>query len=201
MQVSSELIIKVFPDIGEELGYGAHGQVFTLKHSPDKVLKVSKLYDSIILDVNQAYKEVKEVYHYLMDNDYPCFAKVFNFDLIAKETRPTINGPQDYIIFYSVLEKLFPLEEDEKKVFKTICDKFNNNIEKNKPLAKILDELSAWLIFDRQKALAFWSALQSSPINHNDVHRRNIMKDANNNYKLVDFDKAKLVEINNDKGT
>jgi hypothetical protein len=179
--------------IGDELGYGVHGQVFDLKGPKGRVIKFTKLYDNPIYPLDNAFRENKKVYQFLMKHDYPCFAKVFDMQFIAKEQRKTVDGLQDFIIYYSILEKLLPLEEDEKKVFKTICAIHNQDIENNKPVPELLDELSEWFSFDKERAIKFWNALKSSPIHHNDVHRRNIMKDSFNNYKLVDFDKATLL--------
>ena len=61
----------------------------------------------------------------------------------------------------------------------------------------MLSGLSSGLDFDEEKVIFFVNNFKKSPIIHNDVHVRNIMKDCDGNFKMIDFDRAELKMENN----
>lgn len=180
--------------IGKEIGYGAQGQVFDIEEHPDQVIKIATLYDiDPYSDLDQVFDKLQLVYKFLIDNRFDNVVKVYRFGRLRTDSRPTVSTPQDYIIYYSIQEKLQPLSDDEKKLFKTICQAINGELELERTIEEIVVELGAWLKFDSEKVIKFYNALGSLPIENNDFHRRNILKDAEGNFKLIDFDLAKLV--------
>lgn len=179
-------------ELGDELGYGADGQVFSLKTDISRVIKLSIIYqdDKSLI---QEFDEVKEKFNYLINRNIKHLAKVFEFKFLLAGARKTINGDQNYILYYTVLEKLNKISEDESKVLKTLCDSYNKKFEINKSVIQIINELQNWLSFDKEKVLEFYWFLTNCPVKHNDVHRRNIMKDDYGNFKLIDFDRMTMV--------
>lgn len=187
---------KTIPfELGDELGYGADGQVFSLKSDYDKVLKLSVIYQNDI-NLNHHFDAVSKKLSFIMKLDSKHLAKVFEFNFLFLGNRNTINGPQKYLVYYTLLEKLNKFTEDEGKVLKTLCDIYNNKFGKNKPFIQSCNELQNWLLFDREKVLDFYKFLIHCPVKHNDVHRRNIMKDNLGNFKLIDFDRMTLNDVN-----
>lgn len=177
-------------NLGQSLGYGAHGEVFEVLGDSDKAIKLSVLYDAYDTPIDHMFNNILQVHTYLKGKCIFPLASIYEFAKISEGSRDTVDGKQKYITYYCVMERLLPLKEDDKKVLKTICDIYNKNVEQKKPIKNILKELSCWFDFDQHKVLEFYDALVKCPISHNDVHRRNILKDKYNNFKLVDFDRS-----------
>jgi RIO-like serine/threonine protein kinase len=175
------------PDLGEEIGYGADGQVFLLN---DLVIKYSVYFDKDYTN----YKKLKQLFDFIKNDDSNLFVKLFSFDYLLSGERDFYTRKQKYIICSCTMEKLIPLNEDEKKVFHTTISHEDGN--KLKPITNntfdMIKELHNFLSFDYNKMIEFHKKLQTSKINHNDLHVRNVMKDSNNNYKLIDFDRDEL---------
>ena len=93
------------------------------------------------------------------------------------------------------MEKLFKTTEDERKVFHSILCHNDSGVEKKytlEQILKMLDGLEFGLDFDKKKVMIFCEKIRASPVCHNDVHVRNIMKDSQGNFKLIDFDRSTL---------
>lgn len=178
--------------LGSQLGYGAHGEVFEVQEQPSKAVKVSVLYDAYDVPIDDMFATINHTHSYLKGKCIFPLAPIYEFAKISEGHRDTVSGKQKYIVYYCVMDKLQPLSEDEKKVLKTICDVYNKNVKQTKPMKDILKDLSSWFCFDQAKVLEFYEMLLACPIQHNDVHRRNILKDSNNNFRLIDFDRSCL---------
>lgn len=175
-------------NFGEKLGSGAHGDIWELLNYPDKVMKVAwapldvpKEFHNLPNNIGQrwTFPNVQATYQYLLQHQFPALAKIFDFRPLHKRTDRQ---------YYSVLlERLQPLTEPEQKVMKSVCMDYNGNIETGKCLYHI-DELKGWLEFNAHKVITFYTALGNLPVIHRDFHRRNIMKDAQGNFKLIDFE-------------
>lgn len=176
----------------EEIGYGADGDVYSLKDSPDKVIKYSVHYcwddcnqNTIIANKQEAMKLIQKNSH--------LFAKVFDFSFIGHGIRDTVNGRQDYLLFTCTMERLNKISEDERKVFHSIMSHEDSNKVKSytqKQVESILHGLSYGLDFDRNKVIDFWIKVKNCKVNYTDMHPRNIMKDNLGNFKLIDFDRV-----------
>ena len=93
------------------------------------------------------------------------------------------------------MEKLLKISEDEAKVFHSILSHEDRGIFKNfstDKVKKMLHGMQRGLDFDLQKIMLFYEALQNPQILHLDIHPRNIMKDENNNFKLIDLDRLQF---------
>ena len=193
---------KSFSFIADKIADGADGEVFELKADPNKVIKISILID---LDFNglrflkNKCEHISNVLTALMQDNAP-FAKVFKYHNIGSfkrllSPRDNLIIEQDYILYYYTMEKCQKLSEDEKKVFHSIVSHEDRGLMKNfspLKLRQILFGLSRGLDFDVEKVIIFYESLLSSKIIHNDLHPRNIMKDKDGNFKLVDFDRCDL---------
>jgi thiamine kinase-like enzyme len=112
---------------------------------------------------------------------------VYKHDFILSGSRETINGNQDYIIYYYIMEKLQEISKDESKVFLEI---FENSLEEN--IENILQKMRGALDFNKKNVMVFYTGVKNSKIKHLDLHVGNIMKDRKGNFKLIDLD---LIEI------
>lgn len=177
--------------IGKEIGYGAQGQVFDIEGT-NKVIKFS--YSFFFQDVDYDYLHASEVINFIIQERPNYCVGIFETGKLRSGVRAVENGTQNYTIYYTIQEKLANLSDDEKKVFKTICQLLNDELELKRDIKDILTELSEWFSFDKEKILNFYNDIVGMPILHNDLHRRNFMKDECGNYKLIDFDLARLVK-------
>lgn len=181
--------------LGSEIGYGQDGQVFELIDNSNQVIKISILYDTFDIHHLNYYKQISNAINYLIDNSICSYARVYAYEYLGTFNRQFINTKQNYILYYYVLEKLNKISEDEKKVFHTILSHEDRSIDKNYSISqikKILNDLNRGLDFDVEKIIFFYEQMQQSPIEHLDLHPRNIMKNDIGDYKLIDFDRIKL---------
>jgi len=93
------------------------------------------------------------------------------------------------------MEKLNKTTDDEKKVFYSLLSHEDRNVKKNYSLASATDMLRGMqrgLDFDYNKVFRFYRVLKESKFYHMDLHPRNIMKDTDGNFKLIDFDRVMI---------
>jgi serine/threonine protein kinase len=201
MQVLS-LYEKNYPDhipyydlLGNEVGAGSDGQVFDIKGT-NKVIKYCILYQDYSNDLHFKFEEIMKAICNIRDYNPNICARVYEFDFIAYGSRRVFRGlDQKYVMYYYIMEKLSKISEDEKKVFHTILSHEDRGIIKNfkdKELKEILFGLSRGLDFDEERVIIFYNNLKNSPIQHLDIHVRNIMKDSEGNYRLIDFDRVNI---------
>lgn len=185
-------------NLGERLGEGADGEVFSLTDNPKKVLKLGILYEHHNGKLPQYYKQIAKVLDYLMQVQPTAYAHVYEHGCLGTYSRPMPfwrSGEQRFIIYYYTMEKLQKISEDESKVFHSIISHEDRGIDKNYPLEKIqemLRGLSRGLDFDAEKVTLFCDNINEAALSHLDIHVRNIMKDEANNFKLIDLDRIEL---------
>jgi len=176
-----------------EVGFGgADGQVFQHLTDKEKVIKISVVYEHAI-PVEKQISNTFQVLEYLKLYKPDAYAHVYEFDIIKNYYRDTISGVQKYIVYYYIMDKCNPLTEDEKKVFHTIVsheDKLKN--KSPVPALHVLDDLSMGLDFDLSKIIKFCQTINCLPIQHLDIHPRNIMKNKLGDFCLIDFDRCEL---------
>lgn len=188
---------KIPTGIGVRIGDGADGEVLELSNDPNKVIKFSILYATGKGNLPRAYNYIDQVLSYLEQYPSPTYATVFQHTKLGEWSRDVAwgKGQQKYIIYYYTMEKLSKTTEDERKVFHSILSHEDRGITKNYPPEKIremLAGLSQGLDFDAERITFFCDNFRKTPVFHYDIHVRNIMKDAQGNFKLVDFDRAQL---------
>lgn len=183
-------------ELSNRLGEGADGEVFELKGITDKVIKFSVLYESS--DEDNKYEQICRTLDFLKIHKPDSYARVYEHKMLGKYTPPFIgsNQVQKRTLYYYVMEKLLKISEDEKRVFHSILSHEDKNLNKNYSINKIkkmLTGMSMGLDFDEKKVILFVESLKTSKVCHNDLHNRNIMKDFNGNFKLIDFDRSYLL--------
>jgi hypothetical protein len=189
---------SIFKFTGEKIGEGSQGEVYNYTPSNDRVVKYSVIYDYYF--TNTLDKKINSFFNILVDlknNPENIFPIIFDFNALHWSKRQTIDGPQDYVIYYYIMNKLNKIDDDENKVFHSIMSHQDNNKKHNftyKQLNDTLNGLSYGLNFDKQKITEFYFKVLSSKYHHGDITGRNIMKDYLNNFKLVDLDDLKKKE-------
>ena len=182
---------KLSFNLGARLGNGVDGEVFDIIGESNKVIKLCVLYESYN-NINEYYsKTIVPVLTLLISNPVDIFARVYTHEYLG-----TFQSEFKKFILYSyTMEKLENISEDEKKVFHTIISHEDRGIIKNystKEVQEILGGLSLGLDFNEERVIFFYEKLKSSPINHTDLHVRNVMKDKRGFFRMVDFDRAQL---------
>jgi thiamine kinase-like enzyme len=181
--------------LGNELGYGFDGQVFSLDDEQNKVIKLSVNFQLQDKNLSQEVQRVFAVLDFLKQKGSHSYARVYEYNQILQAHRLTLQGNQEYIAYYYVMDKCFKISEDERKVFHSILSHEDANIRKNYPsdlIKKMLEGMRRGLDFDPERVIFFCEEIRSVPIFHNDLHVRNIMKDEMGNFKLIDFDSCYL---------
>ena len=171
------------PEASDKIGEGIDGEVYSMANDTAKVIKLCRSYDF------DRYDLIASILDRLLFYPEPIFARVHMRGYESFKFR-------GYILYYYVMEKLLPISEDEAKVFHTILSHEDNNIIKNyapEELNKILLGLNRGLDFDVERVKFLCEGVRLSAIKHNDIHPRNIMKDALGNFKLIDFDQCELI--------
>ena len=185
----------------ERLGEGADGEVFAIVGEPDKVLKLVVFYDyDSVLDIH--FKRIEKALDYLMQAQPRGYARVYEHGYLGTFSRELADwraGKQDFILYYYTMERLQKTTEDERKVFHSILSHEDRGIKKDfsaKEIRKMLRGLSQGLDFDAKKVTLFCENIRRAPIEHLDIHVRNIMKDKKGNFKLIDLDRIELEKKN-----
>ena len=189
---------KINFSLSNRLGDGADGEVFELQDSPGKVIKFCVLYEYPDTNIKETYAKVVESLSYIKHSQPRAYARVHDYMYLGEYTRPVdyCKSGQKYILYYYTMEKLNKISEDEKKVFHSIICHQDMNVKKNYSISKIKEMLHGMgqaLDFDQRRVMLFCENLKSVPLHHQDVHVRNIMKDVEGNFKLIDFDRCELI--------
>jgi len=185
------LLNKIPYVLGKKIGAGGDGSIYDI--SNNKVIKLSIIYDMIIDDpLDAQYKQSVKVFSYLKDNNPKGFAKVYDFGFLCKDDRQVHNyGKDDFIIHFHVMEKLNKLSEKDKSILFHILNGFEKKLN-SKIVIKELIEIQKYIDFDLEKVKMFYNQLLNSKITHCDLHVRNIMKNNDDEFLLIDFDRCKL---------
>lgn len=180
--------------VGKKIAEGADGEVYHLLNDKNKVIKFSVCY----LWKEENPKEI--VYSRLegfskVQKNPDLFAKLYEYSYVGEGDRDTVNGKQKYLLFSYVMEKCYPITDDEKKVFHSLISHEDNNLVKQFSKEKTIDilkGLSVGLDFDFKLVLDFIDQLQKTTVKYTDIHPRNIMKDALGKFKFIDFDRIDM---------
>ena len=184
--------------VGERLGEGADGEVFSIPNEPQKVLKLGILYERHDREFESHYKHIQKVLDYLIVNQTAAYARVYEQGYLGTYSRKATywrNGEQKFIIYYYTMEKLEKISEDERRIFHSILSHEDRGIEKKfspDKIREMLQGMSRGLDFDAEKVTLFCDNIRSAPISHLDIHVRNIMKNGLGDFKLIDLDRIEL---------
>jgi hypothetical protein len=189
--------------IGDQISLGgADGEIFALTDYPDRVIKLGVIYDNPFREL-EVYQQVQQVLDYVMTTQPVAFVRVYEHGYLGTYSRKMVEwrkDQQDFLLYYYIMEKLNKLTEDEKKVFHTIASHEDRGINKNyhpQKIKEMLSGMSRGLDFEMERVMLFLDLMRETPIIHEDLHSRNIMKDANANFRLVDLDRCSLMVAHN----
>ena len=195
---------KFCPDLiplsfNERLGDGADGEVFSIQNDLNKVIKFCVLYDYSTVEfpesIESVYQCTSQVLQYLIDNQPDAYARVYSHEYLTRGVRKVIGDEQEFILHYYVMEKLQEISDDERKVFHSILSHEDRGMVKNfsdETLKEMLTGMHRGLDFNLESIIFFYNNFRKTPIHHLDIHVRNIMKDSQGNFKLIDFDRCLL---------
>jgi hypothetical protein len=177
--------------IKETLGSGSNGEAYLLEDG--SVLKVSALIDWAHkeLDIREEYAQIWWILRQIKQEQPIHLVKLHDLGVIACGRLPE---KQNYTIYYYRMERLFPLTEDETKVFQTVISHEDRHLIKHfkpKELDSVLKGLDKGLEFSAERVRTFYQQIQASKFRHLDLHQRNIMKTAEGEYRLIDLDRMK----------
>jgi hypothetical protein len=184
----------------ERLGQGgADGEVFAIENDPNRVIKFSIIYDRFSQSPKTIYrKEIVPILDYVMLTQPLICARVYEHGYLGQFSREMPYwkaGIQTFVIHYCIMERLFPLTEDEKKVFHSVVSHEDRGIEKKllpEKVNEMLRGLARGLDFDAEMITLFCNQLRVASLSHSDLHVRNILKNGAGYFKLIDFDRAIL---------
>jgi hypothetical protein len=171
---------------GLEIGRGSHGQVYSLIDDPSRVIKYSVVYCDNLFD---QYRIFDEVLSLLRKEKDKAFVSPFEWGYL--------NQGIDSLTCFCTLEKLKRISEDEHRVFHSILSHEDANVDKSfSPieLDQILSGLARGLSFNRSKVNDFYNSITESRFQHSDMHPRNVMKNVNGDFKLIDLDSVIIRE-------
>lgn len=179
-----------------QLGYGADGQVFAMPNQNDRVWKLSLVHKETKAACQEEVKRTIQNYEWIMSNEHPNIAKVYDVDYIASGERDTGYYLRHFAMFYSIIEKLEDFTVDEFKVISSLLQAEYASLTSLRNFPTVLNELRTFLTFDYDKVMEFQQFLLDCPIRHNDLGiSMNVMKDSHGNFKLIDFDRIEIRNI------
>jgi hypothetical protein len=158
---------------------GADGEVFLLNEN--KVIKFSIIYDVFDSMLNSNFNYRLSVLDWVMKNNPQGFAFVFDYGLLFESCRFKYNLKQDYIIYFSILEKCEPLSSDEEKIIYSLV---NSQLDENK-----IEMLSRFLVFSKKEIFDLIQNMKASKIKQTDLRVENIMKNSKG-FCIIDYDKC-----------
>jgi len=177
--------------LGQRLGSGVDGEVFEIARS-NRVVKFCILHESDKGNVHELYlKTIDPILTSLVSRAVNVFARVYTYEYVGVFSK----NENRFALYFYTMEKLEDISDDEKKVFHTIISHEDRNIVKDFSINEVQEKLkglSLGLSFDEKKVIFFYENLKKSYINHNDIHVRNIMKDNQGNFKMIDFDRTQV---------
>jgi len=184
--------LPVIPDI--KLGDGADGEIFSIKNEPNKVIKLSVLYDPDETPLKN-FGKIQAAVGRIMIERPSAYVRVFSQGYLGKYYRDYCGSKQEFILYYYIMERLEKITEDERKVFHSILSHEDRGIKKDfspPEMEKMLAGLGRGLDFSAEKVTLFCNNIKECNIKHCDLHVRNILKDMYGNFKLIDLDRLEL---------
>jgi serine/threonine protein kinase len=200
LQLMRRHSIPIDYTLGKECGTGgADGQVFELLNAhnllipTNKVIKYSIIYDTAIRPATVYMEEIWPVLDMALHMPSDVCVQVYEHGYLGDHSD---EDGRLFVIYYYVMEKLLEISDDERKVFHSILSHEDRNICKDFSSQKINEMLLGMgrgLDFDAKKIKLFCDNIKKSFLLHQDISPRNILKNANGDFKLIDLDRSKLI--------
>lgn len=191
-----------FYNVGVLIAEGSQGEVYHLAGEPDKVIKFSSL-DCDIREVkikrDKRRQDYLDVMDFLNRNNYDCFPRVYDFGICDVPNTGSKLDPSGFYepahYCFSIVQKLKEISPREQFLMEELgyqIESRNSNFEDIKNLIERLID-GRQMTVDIDRIMNFYTEIVCMPINHNDMAGCNFMRDANCDYKLIDFDRATLM--------
>lgn len=180
-------------DVGREIGYGADGVIHDIKSNNNKVIKFSIHYCWDDTPINDVINSRLNGFEFAKTN--PIFVDIHDCGYLGTGHRQTACGIQQYVMFFTLMDKLEKISDDELKVFHSILSHEDNNFKKDLSTTRVvpmLNGLSTALDFDFEKVNSFIQQVKEIQSKYSDLHPRNIMKSREGKFKLIDLDRITL---------
>ena len=183
---------EMFPTGLTKIGDGADGTVY--ETISKEIVKVSVFLNWDNQDIYQVQKNILGSLKYIEKSEPQHLVKISEIGSIIYITKfRSIHGDLDAFIYSYKMERLNHLSDDEKRVFESISHRDSgNHPEINKKTFEMTERLCDFYELDFKKTSLFLKSIATSHIIHLDIHPRNIMKDNDNNYKLIDLDRITI---------
>jgi hypothetical protein len=193
---------KIPDNLGEYLGDGADGEVFSVNGDPSRVIKLGIMYERPHHGLLKGYQQIQKVLDFVIDTKPDAFARVYEHGYIGTYSRNVEflrSKKQDFVIYFYTMEKLEKISDDEKRVFHSILSHEDRGMKKNFSTEKIqemLEGMAHGLDFSAENVRLFCDNIRKTPAHHLDIHVRNIMKNESGEFKLIDLDRVSLEDDN-----
>lgn len=184
------------PAIDQKIGQGTQGEVYSILGDPSKVIKFAYL-DSNIGDPREKNEKRKlsflAVMKYLSSYYFSCFPKVYGYGVIDLDEVTSRRHTNPHISF-SIWEKLERLPKNLEYMFDSIynyMDRRESNFE------VVADAVAHYnksynLNLDLKKFMKFYTQLICVPVSQGDMCGSNFMMNKDGDFKIIDFDRARL---------
>ena len=197
-------------DIGKFLGRGSFGEVYEIDGG-DKVIKIavagSGSFSTPESEANRYLDKIKA----LSELNTDVFVGVYDYGILCNVDPPYPN--RKGVAYYYVMDKLIKVPDVEAKIAaKTLEDLFDignqgigeereNNINRYLTFKEKVNKNKGDIDEDGPnpiaKAYDLYKRMRASRVRHEDIHKDNIMQDADGKYKLIDLEASKI--LNNRK--
>jgi serine/threonine protein kinase len=191
---------KLREDIGKLIGTGYYGEAYEVDGG-DKVLKVA---------IGKSDSEAKSFLDKLRDIqslDSGVFCEVYDFGLLCDVSLPDSKYMvKEGTAYFYIMEKLVPIPPNEVKIAsRTVNDledlarKPNYEQERKKYMFSKAREykrdgdIEDGGVDHLKKGADLFDRMRKAGVGHRDMHTKNILQNADGEYKLIDLESAKIL--------
>lgn len=176
-------------DVGPLLGQGLHGSAY--EFGPGRVIKVS-----VAKDARAAEEQVRSL-KALQDRNSSALVAMYDAGVLGPVSLSSDRWvTKDGVAFYYVMERVFELPEDERRLATRLLNDLVAAPGEEKKTVFV-----ARRVFKRDgedpeivdRTLRVFRALQADGIKHRDINRGALMANAAGDYKLVDTESASVM--------
>ena len=98
---------KIPVQLGNLISGGADGELFSIVNEPNKVIKLSVLFNRDERGIHNMYKQVQGVLDYIINTQQNAYVRIYEHGYLGSYSRHIAHwGEQEFIIHYHIMEKL-----------------------------------------------------------------------------------------------